>query len=337
IVTPWAAVRLLRRDVEAAHGGEGWTTRLYRSAMDRLLHRPAWRYGFLLGVVLLLLGAVSLFALKAVKVKMLPFDNKSEFQVVIDMPEGTTLEETAAVTREIGAVLAGVPEVVDYQMYVGTSSPYNFNGLVRHYFLRRGSHEADIQVNLVPKEDRAAQSHAIAKRVRPLIAAAAARHGATVKVAEVPPGPPVLQTLVAEVYGPDYEGQIGVARRIREIFERTEGVVDVDWYVEDDQRKIRFVVDKEKAAMNGVSTEQVSATLSLAVGGEEAGLLHRPREQEDVPIVLRLPPAVRSRVEALRQVRVAGRGGSLVPLGEVVRVEEETAEKSIYHKNLMPV
>ncbi|MGB6410104.1 MAG: efflux RND transporter permease subunit, partial [Candidatus Deferrimicrobiaceae bacterium] len=317
--------------------GEGWTTRLYRDFMGRLLHQPVWRYGFLLLVVFLLLGAMSLFAFKVVKVKMLPFDNKSEFQVVIDMPEGTTLEETAAVTREIGNTFTTVPEVVNYQMYVGASSPYNFNGLVRHYFLRRGPNEADIQVNLVGKGDRKAQSHDIAKRVRPAIQTVAARYGANVKLAEVPPGPPVLQTLVAEVYGPEYHGQIEVARQVREIFEQTKGVVDVDWYVEDDQTKVRFAVDQEKAALNGVSPEQVAATLSLAVEGKEVGLLHQPREQEDVPILLRLPPAERSRVEALRQIKVAGRKGNLVPLGEVVRVEKETAEKSIYHKNLMPV
>ncbi|MGA7105263.1 MAG: efflux RND transporter permease subunit [Candidatus Deferrimicrobiaceae bacterium] len=337
IVTPWASVRLLSQEGEAQHGEEGWTTRYYRRAMDRLLHVRAWRYGFLLTVVFLLLGALSLFAFKVVKVKMLPFDNKSEFQVVIDMPEGTTLEETAAVTREIGNTVAAVPEVVNYQMYVGTSAPYNFNGLVRHYFLRRGANEADIQVNLVPKGDRKTQSHDIAKRVRPVIDAVAAKHGARIKVVEVPPGPPVLQTLVAEVYGPDYRGQIEVARQIREIFQKTEGVVDVDWYVEDDQTRYRFAVDQEKAALNGVSVEQVAATLGLAVRGQEVGLLHQPREQEDVPIILRLPRAERSRVESLRQIKVTGRQGNLVPLGEVVRVEEETAEKSIYHKNLMPV
>jgi multidrug efflux pump subunit AcrB len=337
IITPWASVRLLSREGGVHDNEEGWTTRLYRQAMDRLLHRPLWRYGFLFAVVFLLLGAMSLFAFKIVKVKMLPFDNKSEFQVVIDMPEGTTLEETAAVTREIGETLAKVPEVVNYQIYVGTSSPYNFNGLVRHYFLRQGPNEADIQVNLVPKGDRKAQSHDIAKRVRPMVSAVSARHGARVKVAEVPPGPPVLQTLVAEIYGPDYRGQIEVARQVREIFEQSEGVVDVDWYVEDDQPKHRFVVDQEKAALNGVTAEQVATTLALAVEGMEVGLLHQPREQEDVPILLRLSRADRSRIESLKQVKVSGSQGNLVPLGEVVRVEEETAEKNIFHKNLMPV
>jgi len=256
---------------------------------------------------------------------------------MVDMPEGSTLEETAAAAREIGAVVARVPEVMDYQVYVGTASPYNFNGLVRHYFLRRGPHEADLQVNLVPKGDRKAQSHEIAVRVRPAIQAAAARHGANAKVAEVPPGPPVLQTLVAEVYGPDYPGQIEVARKVREIFEKTDGVVDTDWYVEDDQPRYRFEVDQAKAALNGVSTEQVAETLRLAVSGMTVGLLHLPLEKEDVPIVLRLPRAERSKLDGLKSVRVAGRQGNTVPLGELVQVKEETAEKSIYHKNLMPV
>jgi multidrug efflux pump subunit AcrB len=337
VVTPWASVRLLSRTGGVDHAQEGWTTRLYRAVMDRLLHRPPWRYGFLLLVVVLLVGAVSLFPLKLVKVKMLPFDNKSEFQVVIDMPEGTTLERTAAVTKEIGETLAAVPEVENYQLYAGTSSPYNFNGLVRHYFLRRGAAVADIQVNLVPKGKRKAQSHDIAKRVRPAIQAVAARHGARVKVAEVPPGPPVLQTLVAEIYGPDPSGRIDVARRVKAVMEKAPGVVDVDWYVEDDQPVYRFVVDRGKAALNGVSAAHAAAALNLAVEGSPAGLLHRPREKEDVPIVVRLPRAERSRLESLKQVKVSGRGGSMVPLGELVRIEEEVAEKSIHHKNLMPV
>ena len=339
VVTPWTGVRLLRKEVDGGHGHveEGYSTRLYRKFMGRLLHRPVWRYGFLLLVVLLLLGSASLVAVGWVKVKMLPFDNKSEFQVVVDMPEGSTLEETAAVTREIGVVVAAVPEVMNYQMYVGTSSPYNFNGLVRHYFLRRGANQADLQVNLVPKGERKSQSHDIARRVRPAIQAAATRYGANVKIAEVPPGPPVLETLVAEVYGPDYPGQIDLARKIKEIFEKAEGVVDVDWYVEADQPRYRFEVDQEKAALNGVSTEQVDATLRLAIEGMDVGLLHQPLEKEDVPIVLRLPRAERSKLDRLKQVRVMGRQGNLVPLGELVRVKEEIAEKSIYHKNLMPV
>jgi multidrug efflux pump subunit AcrB len=272
-----------------------------------------------------------------VQVKMLPFDNKSEFQVIIDMDEGSTLEDTAAVTREIGDVLRTVPEVTDCQMYIGTASPYNFNGLVRHYFLRRGPNVADIQVNLVPKDERKLQSHEIAKRVRPMIQPIAAKYGARIKVAEVPPGPPVLQTLVAEVYGPDYRRQVEIARQIRETLLKTEGVVDVDWYVEADQVKYRFVVDKEKAALNGVLTDQVATTLRLALTGMEVGLLHQPQEKEDVAIQFRLPRQERSRVEDLKQIKVIGQRGNLVPLAELVHVEPQIADKSIYHKNLMPV
>lgn len=337
VVTPWASLRLLKREAEGAHTEESWTTRFYRQAMTPLIHNPRRRYGFLIGVVVLLLAAMSLFVVKAVRVKMLPFDNKSEFQVIIDMPEGSTLEETAAVTREIGDYIRTVPEVTNYQMYVGTASPYNFNGLVRHYFLRRGPNVADIQVNLTPKGDRSVQSHDIAKRVRPMIREIAAKYNARVKVAEVPPGPPVLQTLVAEVYGPDYQRQIQVARQIRNIFDQTDGVVDVDWSVEDDQPKYRFVVDKEKAALNGVSAEQVAATLRIAVEGMTVGLLHQPQEKEDAPIVLRLPREERSSIEDLKQIKIVGQQGNLVTLSELVRVEQQIADKSIHHKNLMPV
>ncbi|HSQ18906.1 MAG TPA: efflux RND transporter permease subunit, partial [Blastocatellia bacterium] len=337
IVTPWASLRLLKRDSghDPSHDREGWTTRVYRRVMGALIHDRRWRYAFLLGVGFLLVGALTLVALKFVRVKMLPFDNKSEFQVIVDMPEGTTLEGTAAVTREIGDYIRTVPEVTDYQMYVGTASPYNFNGLVRHYFLRRGANVADIQVNLVPKGERSAQSHDIAKRVRPAIQQIAAKYMARVKVSETPPGPPVLQTLVAEVYGPNYQRQIEVARQIESIFDKTEGVVDVDSYIEDPQVKYHFVVDKEKSALNGVSAEQVAATLRIAVEGMNVGLTHQPKEKEDVPIVLRLPRAERSSVNDLEQIKVMGQRGNLVSLGELVRVDEQTADQSIYHKNLM--
>jgi len=342
IVTPWASLRLLKHKDNGSSGHhdeekEGRLTRAYRRVMGKLIRVPRWRYGFLLAVVLLLLASVSLFAFKLVRVKMLPFDNKSEFQIIIDTPEGTPLEQTAAVTREIADTIRTVPEVVNYQMYVGTASPYNFNGLVRHYYLRRGANVADIQVNLVGKSERSAQSHDIAKRIRPAIQQIAAKYNARVKVSEVPPGPPVLQTLVAEIYGPDYQRQIEIARNIRDIFDQTPGVVDVDWYVEDDQPIFQFVVDKEKAALNGVSAEQVAATLRIAVEGMQAGLAHQPTEKEDLPIVLRLPREQRSSIEDLKQIKVMGMHGNLVPLGELVKVQEQTNEKSIYHKNLMPV
>ncbi|MCB1093907.1 MAG: efflux RND transporter permease subunit, partial [Verrucomicrobiae bacterium] len=182
-------------------------------------------------------------------------DNKSEFQVIIDMPEGSTLEQTARAAREMASVIAGEPEVTDYQVYAGTASPFNFNGLVRHYFMRAGANVADIQVNLLPKHDRDAASHDIAKRVRPKLQPIARKFGASIAVAEVPPGPPVLQTLVAEVYGHDREDRERLALEVRRVFEQTEGVVDVDWYGEEDQKRFRFLVDKEKAALNGITAE----------------------------------------------------------------------------------
>ncbi len=337
IVTPWASLRLLKKEGKAGHGAEGWSTRLYRRVMTPLIHSPFWRNGFLILVVALLLATLSLFAFKVVRVKMLPFDNKSEFQVIIDMPAGSTLEQTASVTREIGDYIQTVPEVTNYQMYVGTASPYNFNGLVRHYFLRRGPHEADIQVNLLPKGERKAQSHDIAKRVRPRIDEIGAKYKARIKVAEVPPGPPVLQTLVAEVYGPDYDRQIEIAHQIRSIFDKTSGVVDVDWYVEADHPKYRFILDREKASLNGVTPEQVSNSLRMAVTGMGTGILHQDTEKEDVVIYLRLPRDERSSLEDLKQIKVMGQRGNLISLRELVQVEKVIADKSIYHKNLMPV
>ncbi len=337
IVTPWASLRLLKKEGKASHGAEGWSTKLYRRVMTPLIHSPFWRNGFLALVVFLLLTALSLFAFKVVRVKMLPFDNKSEFQIIVDMPVGSPLEQTASVTREIGDYIRTVPEVTNYQMYVGTASPYNFNGLVRHYFLRKGPHEADIQVNLVPKGERKAQSHDIAKRVRPKIDEIGARYKARIKVAEVPPGPPVLQTLVAEVYGPNYDRQIEIAHQIRDIFDKTSGVVDVDWYVEADHPKYRFILDREKASLNGVTPEQVSNSLRIAVTGMGAGILHQEAEKEDVIIYLRLPRDERSSVEDLKQIKVMGQRGNLIPLRELVQVEKVIADKSIYHKNLMPV
>ncbi len=339
MVTPWASLRLLKRESGGHHGEEreGWTTRFYRRIMGRLIHQPLWRNGFLAGVVGLLLLAMLLVAAQLVVVKMLPFDNKSEFQVVIDMPEGTPLEKTAAATREIGDFLATVPEVTDYQQYVGAASPYNFNGLVRHYFLRNQPFQADIQVNLQPKGARSSQSHDIAKRLRPEIQDIARRHGAAVKVAEVPPGPPVLQTIVAEVYGPDYQRQLELARQVQQIFDETEGVVDVDSYIEADQDKYQLVIDRGKAALNGVSAEEISQTLRLALGGLPAGLLHLPAEKEDVPILLRLPRRQRSALSDLLALRIRSASGALIPLSELVTAHSRVQDKSIFHKNLQPV
>ena len=338
VITPWAALHLLGgKNGEEKAEAEGKITQLYRWAMGHLIYDRKWRNLFLLGVAALLLASVALVYAKLVTVKMLPFDNKSEFQIVIDMPEGTTLEQTARVSREIGDYLSRVAEVTDYQLYVGTAAPYNFNGLVRHYFLRRGPNVADIQVNLLPKGERREQSHDVAKRVRPEIQRIAARFGARVKVTEAPPGPPVLQTLVAEVYGPDYDGQIRLAEKIRRLFEGTPGVVDTDWYVEDAQAKVRFSVDREKAAYNGITAEQVSETLATALGGRESGLAHIEKEKEDVPILLQLPRAQRSDVRDLQSLKLVGAGGKLVPLSEITRATTGAQPPNIYRKNLRRV
>ncbi|MEJ7613960.1 MAG: efflux RND transporter permease subunit [Candidatus Fervidibacter sacchari] len=337
IVTPWATLKLIKREGEIHHAPESWTTRFYRKVMRPLIYRPVIRSVFLFGTVALLLFAIAFLPLKWVTVKMLPFDNKSEFQIIIDMDEGTTLEETARVAREIGDYLATVPEVTDYQLYIGTAAPFNFNGLVRHYYLRRGSNVADIQVNLLPKHERKSQSHDIAKRIRPAVQKIAEKYGARVKVVEVPPGPPVLQTLVAEVYGPDYEKQREVAKQILQIFKTTEGVVDADWYMEADQVEWRFTVDKEKAALHGISTEHVTNALTLALSGMKVGLAHQPQEKEDLVIFVRFPRHARSNLESLKDIKLMSPSGQMIPISELVRVEKHLSPKSIYHKNLLPV
>ncbi len=338
LVTPWAAIRILKKQGGDGHEhGEDRMTVLYRRWMDRLLHVPAYRYGFLGLVVFLLLGSCALIYVEFVKVKMLPFDNKSEFQVIVDMPEGTTLEQTALVTRLLAEATFQEPEVQNVQTYAGTASPYNFNGLVRHYFLRSGSNMADIQVNLLSKHERNAPSHEIAKRVRQRLLPIAQKHGARIKVAEVPPGPPVLQTLVAEVYGPEARGRNELAKRILDLFDTTPGVVDADWYVEDPQPRLQWRVNREKAALHGVTVEDIAQTLSTAAGGAQAGLLHDEAAKEDVPIRVRLDRAVRSDPERLKTLRVAGRSGMAVPLSEIVQIERSAVEPNIYHKNLMPV
>jgi multidrug efflux pump subunit AcrB len=351
IATPWAAVRVLqwgaRKHVE--HGNEDFFTRVYRRIMQPLITHRLRRWIFLVAIIALLFGAMGLVGTSWVKVKMLPFDNKSEFQIILNMPEGSALEHTVQAAREIAAAVRVEPEVTDYQIYAGVAAPFNFNGLVRHYFMRRGANIADLQINLVKKNARDAQSHDIARRVRPRVAAIAAKYSARVAVAEVPPGPPVLQTLVAEIYGPTEQARLALAEKVRAIFQKTPGVVDVDWYVEAAQPKTIFVIDKEKAALHGISAETISQTLRIAVGGESIDLLHQPREKEDVNIMLELPRALRTTPEELLGLRVrsgdanalpepGGAGAApLVPLRELVSIERTTTDKSVYHKNLMPV
>ncbi len=342
IVTPWAAVRILKKGHAAKpghseEGPEDFLTRLYRRIMTPLLRSWKTRTLFFGLIVLMLGGAMALVGIKAVTVKMLPFDNKNEFQVIVDMPTGTTLEQTAAVARTLADYGAKVPEVTDYQIYIGTASPYNFNGLVRHYFMRSASYQADIQVNLTNKNERKAQSHDIVKRIRADLSRIAAQYGARIKIAEVPPGPPVLETLVAEVYGPDPTTRFNVASQVKQVFSTTEGVSDVDWYMDDDQTTYQFAVDKEKAALSGVSVQSVTQALSTALGGGQVGLLHDASAREDIPIRARLPRSQRSGLDQLAQLTVRSQVGTLVPLEELVTAREVPTDKSIYHKNLLPV
>ncbi len=340
IITPWLAYRFFKSEESKPHNREKEYRleetpiyRIYAATIRPMLESARKRWAFIGGVTVLLLASMFLFYFKLVAVKMLPFDNKNEFQVIVDMPEGTTLERTAAVTRELAAYLAEQPEVVTFQTYAGTAAPINFNGLVRHYDLRRGPNVADIQVNLLGKDERDRQSHDIAKRVRPALQAIGARYGANVKIAEVPPGPPVVATLVAEIYGPDYETQRAVARQVRELFESTDGVVDVDWMVEDDQVEYRLEVDKEKALPAGVAPQRIVDAVALALGGMDASTLYQERDVATVPITLRLAQRDRTGLEDLKRLHVQSTSGALIPLADLVTIREQTQDKAIYRKN----
>jgi len=340
IVTPWASIRLLKHEKTTetdGHEKEDWSTRLYRRIMTPLIENRFWRWVFLVGVVALLLLSCAMVGIGLVRVKMLPFDNKSEFEVILNMPDAATLEETSAAAMEMGDYLKTVNEVTDYQLYVGTSAPFNFNGLVRHYYLRKNAYQAGIQVNLADKGHRKQQSHDIAKRVRPVLKTIADKYHARVILAEVPPGPPVLSTLVAEIYGPHYQRQKEIAADIMDIFKKTPGVVDVDWYIEGNQPRYKIEVDKEKAALHGIRVDRINRTLELALRGQEAGLLHQPREKEDVAIVMRLPMSDRAGIQRLKVLKLLAADGHLVPISALINVHKTAVDQSIYHKNLMPV
>ncbi len=343
IISPWLSFIVLKgtKQNSGEKKEEGRIIRrfniIYERSLRSLLENKKKRLKFFALVLVLLLCAFVLVPLKLATVKMLPFDNKSELQVVIDTPEGTSLEETSRLTREIGEFLRTVPEVDNFQSYIGASAPFNFNGLVRHYFLRSGSNQADIQVNFVGKDQRKAQSHDIAKRIRPPIQKIGDAYNARVKVVEIPPGPPVLSTLVAEVYGPDFERQIEIAREIKKIFSGTKGVVDIDWHVESDQKKIVFDVDREKAAYHGISTDVVSQSVHTTLNGVVTGLVHIAKDKEPTELFLRASLPERAGVDRLKDIALASASGSLVPLPELVRVRDEIEEKTIYRKNLKRV
>ena len=292
----------------------------------------------LLGFGILALIAISLLlpAIGLVRLKMLPLDNKSEFSVVVDMPAGTPLEKTAAVLRELGAHLATIPEVVNYQGYAGTAAPINFNGLVRQYYLRDGGEVGELQVNLVDKHERGDQSHAIATRVRPALQEIGSRFGANVKVVEVPPGPPVLAPIVAEVYGPEAEGRRAVAKQIRAVFEKTAGVVDVDDSSIALAPRTLLLVDRRKAALLGVTQQQIVETLRAGLAGEAATWLH-DGSRYPVAATIQLPPEQHGELATLLQLSVRTAAGKLVPIRELVTVSDTQREQPVYHKDLHPV
>lgn len=337
-VTPYLGYHLLQEKDEQEHKEEqgletSWIFKIYKKFEEPLLNSSAKRNIMFAITIFLLLGSVAMFFTKSVAVKMLPFDNKNEFQVVIDLPEGTTLERTAAVTKEIAQYLSTVPEVVDYQNYIGASAPITFNGLVRHYDMRGGSNMADIQVNLLHKEDRDLQSHDIAKLVRPEIQKIAKKYGANVKIVEVPPGPPVLSTLVAEVYGPDYKQQIEVANQVKDILENTTDVVDIDWMVEAPQVEYKLEVDKEKAMLNGIAPQQVVGNLTYLLREMPVSNLYDERSVDPVGIVLALDDAQKTSLQDIQNLKIKGSQGNVVPVSDLVKVKVDTLQNAIYRKD----
>ena len=306
---------------------------LYTRFLIPLIDNKKKRFLFFGLNILLFVFTLSLFYTKSVGVKMLPFDDKNEFQIVVDMPEGTTLERTAMVTKEIAQLVSQNPMVKDYQSYVGTASPITFNGLVRHYDLRRGSNVADIQVNLVHKSERNLQSHDITKEFRPQLQAIGKTYDANIKIIEVPPGPPVLSTLVAEVYGPDYQEQLNIASQLKDKIANTTDVVDVDWMIEADQKEYNFEVDKEKAMLNGIAPQQVVATLNMALSNRPISKLSKESANNEVGIVLQLDEQDKSSVQDLLQLKVISQMGQAVPVSNLVKVTEKAIDKSIMRKN----
>jgi multidrug efflux pump subunit AcrB len=342
IVTPWLALKLIRQEAHASgHGaGDDKLLRLFRARLTPFLREADGRGArrmLWLGIGVAILVSVALPVVKLVILKMLPFDNKSEFQIVVDMPVGTPLEKTAQVLAEMGAAVAAVPEVVDYQAYAGTAAPINFNGLVRQYYLRSGPEVGDLQVNLVDKHERDRKSHEIAQAIRPAVETIATKHGADVKVVEVPPGPPVMSPIVAEIYGPDYDAQIRVAKQVRQVFEQTAGIVAIDDTVEDDAQRFVLRVLQNKAAMAGVAQKDIVETMKMGLSGENVTPIHGSGAKYEIPVRITLPPERQSEIDELLKLTVRGAADNLVPLSELVEVVPSAREKTIYHKDLLPV
>ncbi|WP_305043362.1 efflux RND transporter permease subunit [Geoalkalibacter sp.] len=347
-IVPWLAYKLIGGRVANLAPGEAagqdvvpdWLRRGYAAAVTPFLGARRRRW-LLVGGILLLLGAsLALPLLRLVPLKMLPFDNKDELQLVLDLPEGSTLEATDRMVRDFEAYLRGVPEVTSFVSYVGSPSPMDFNGMVRHYYLREAPHLADIRINLADKNERRMQSHALALRLRQDLEALARRHGVLLAIVETPPGPPVLATVVAEIYGApgsDYAELMVAARQVMAIMDAEPYVVDVDSTIEAPRSRLDFVPDKEKAALHGLSAEDITQTLALAVGGVAPATLHRDGERQPLPVRVVLPRAQRSSSEGLGQMPLVGAAGQMVPLRELGRFQEAPEAQTLYHKNLRPV
>lgn len=337
-ITPYLGFHLLKVKDEKEHKEEqgletGWIYKFYKKIEQPLLDNSKRRWTMLGITVVLLMISVMAFFTKWVAVKMLPFDNKNEVQVVIDMPEGTTLERTNAVAKEVAQYLKAVPEMVNYQSYVGSSAPITFNGLVRHYDLRGGSNMADIQVNLLHKEDRSEQSHDVAKKIRPEIQKIGKKYGANIKIVEVPPGPPVLSTIVAEIYGPNYEDQLKVAGQVQKILQNTDDVVDVDWMAESPQTEFKLVADKEKSMLNGVAPAQIVGNVTYLLGEHPVSYLYDEKSNQPVNIVMKLSDADKASLQDVTSLKVKGQMGNMVPVADLVKVEKDSLEKTIYRKD----
>ena len=347
VVTPWLSARLLSRHAPAAppatEGQEArgsFLHRLFTRVLGPFLHgsgAPRRRHLLFAGMLLLVVLSAGLAALRIVVLKMLPFDNKSELQVMVDLPEGSTLETTNALLADIALRVAGVPEVLDFQGYAGTSAPVNFNGLVRQYFLRAGSNVGDLQVNLVDRHDRRRQSHEIARALRPQLQPLAARYQASIKVVEVPPGPPVLAPLVAEVYGPDYARSRELARALEAVFRATPGIVDIDTTVEADAPRETLVVDRARAARLGVAPADIIDALSIGLAGTDATFIQDGASRYPHPVRLRLPAADQASLQGVLALRVRAASGGLVPISELVSVQRGGWDGAIHHKDLLPV
>lgn len=341
--TPWLSNRLLASHAAGDRGNTPVLTRItpkfFMWVMTPFLgdDKRRNRYGLIGGLVVLIVLACTLAAFKLVVLKMLPFDNKSEFQIVVDLPEGSSLEHTNAVLHELGNYLLDIEEVTDIQIYAGTASPIGFNGLVRQYYLREAANLGDIQVNLLDRHARERASHEIALASRPALAAIGQKYSASVKVVEVPPGPPVFAPLVAEVYGPDYSGQIEVARGLRAQFAATADIVDVDDTIVADAPRFLVQVDRERAAHLGLSQQQVADAISVALSGDKVAYLHTGHAKYPVPVELDFLPADKANIDDVLQLEVRNQSGGLIPIAAFTTVETTTLEQTVYHKDLLPV